>query len=382
MVPISAGGLTKPTTSHNIMQSQPVAKPTTVTSAPLNLHITCKDMKQDIASGTDTVHVQSCSTDPGTALNVAKIESSDEETPLPVGTLPANITTNTDICAKETGNVEMSSSDNVPEHVETDLASKILPVETINYTQNNRHVEINSLPEETSAEPPALQPTNNDSVAATASTSVTEPATASENKGEIGAEKNEADSSSETDMDTSTHNLAKPKTPLTLPVSTSDVDKEQTDAYSDNETIPDKDIEPQIPVINDKIIETGNNTVEKSTDTSHTLEMTEGPSDVGKKGVALKLQPMSDIDINIWSNKVGHYYKFKMGLPTPNTKNNATLAGPTLGEIDQQLLSLSGHKEVDYTPMLTSARTQNLNLYGKSQKKHRPSANGPSALRQ
>ena len=82
--------------------------------------------------------------------------------------------------------------------------------------------------------------------------------------------------------------------------------------------------------------------------------MTEDPSDVGKKGVVLKLQPLSDIDIDIWSNKVGHYYKFKMGLPTPNTKNNATPTGPTLGEIDQQPLSLRGHKEVDYTPMLTS----------------------------
>ena len=105
MVPIAAGGLTKPTTSHNTMQSQPVIKPTTVTSTPMNLHITCKDMKQDIASGTDTVPVQSCNTDLGIALNIAKTESSDKETPLPVGTSPANTTTNTDICAKETGNV-------------------------------------------------------------------------------------------------------------------------------------------------------------------------------------------------------------------------------------------------------------------------------------
>ena len=167
-------------------------------------------MKQDIASGTDTVPVQSYNTDPGIALNVAKIESSDEETPLPVGTSPANTTTNTDICAKETGNVEMSSLDNGPEHVETDPASKILLVETINCTRNNGHVETNFLLEETSAEPLPPQPTNNDSVTATASTSVTESVTASENKGEIGAEKNAADSSSETEMDTSTHNSAKP----------------------------------------------------------------------------------------------------------------------------------------------------------------------------
>ena len=82
----------------------------------------------------------------------------------------------------------------------------------------------------------------------------------------IGGEKNVADSSSETEMDTSTHNSAKPKTPLTLPVSTNDVDEEKTDAYSDNETIPDTNIEPQIPVINDEIIETGNDTVKNLTE--------------------------------------------------------------------------------------------------------------------
>ena len=70
-----------------------------------------------------------------------------------MGTSPANTTTNMDICAKETGNVETSSLDNVPEHVETDLVSKILPVETLNCTRNNGHMETNSLPEETSAEP-------------------------------------------------------------------------------------------------------------------------------------------------------------------------------------------------------------------------------------
>ena len=184
MVPIAAGGLTKPTTSHHSMQAQPVTKPTTVASTPLNLHITCKDLKQNIASGTDTVPVQSSNIDPGIALNIAKIESSDEDTPLPVGTSPTNTITNTNICAKETGNVETRSSDNAPEHVETDLASKNLPVEMINCTQNNGHVETNPLPEETSAEPPPPQSTNNDSVAATASTSVTDSITASKNKDE------------------------------------------------------------------------------------------------------------------------------------------------------------------------------------------------------
>ena len=118
--------------------------------------------------------------------------------------------------------------------------------------------------------------------------SVTDSITATKNKDEIGAEKNRADSISEAEMDTSTHNLAKPKTPLTVPVSTNDVDEEQTDAYSDNETIPDTNVEPQIPVINDEIIETGNDTVDNSTDISHIPEMTDGSTEVDKKGVVLK----------------------------------------------------------------------------------------------
>ena len=121
------------------------------------------------------------------------------------------MTTTTNIGANETGNVETRSLDNAPEHVETDLASKNLPVEMINCTQNNGHVETNTPPEETSAEPPPPQSRNNNSVAATASTSMTDSITATKNKDEIGAEQNAADSSSEAEMDTSMHNnSAKP----------------------------------------------------------------------------------------------------------------------------------------------------------------------------
>ena len=302
--------------------------------------------------------------------------------PLSVGTSPDNISTTMNIGANETGNVDTRSSDNAPEHVETDPASKNLPVETINCTQNNGHVETKTLPEETSAEPPPPQSRNNVSVAATASTSVTDSITATKNMDEIGAEKNVADSSGEAEMDTSTHNSAKPKTPLTKPVRTNDVDEEQTDAYSDNETIPDTNVEPQIPVINDEIIETGNDTVDNSTDISHILEMTDGSTEVGKKGVVLKLQPLSDIDIDIWSNKVGFYYQFKADLINPNTENKATPAGPTHCVTNQQPSSLRGHKEVDYTSMLTSDLDSEPETVQRNPKKYRPSANGPSALRQ
>ena len=110
--------------------------------------------------------------------------------------------------------------------------------------------------------------------------------------------------------------------------------------------------------------------------------MTDGPTEVDKKGVVLKLQPLSDIDINIWSNKVRYYYQFKVDLTTPNTENNATPAGPTLGETNQQPLSLRGHKEVDYTSVLTSDLNSEPETVQKKPKTYRPSGNRPSALRQ
>ena len=82
--------------------------------------------------------------------------------------------------------------------------------------------------------------------------------------------------------------------------------------------------------------------------------MTDTQTEANKKILVLKLQPLSDIDIDIWSNKVGHYHQFKADITTPKTENNATPVGNTPGEIMQQLLSRRGHKEVDYTLMLTS----------------------------
>ena len=139
-----------------------------------------------------------------------------------------------------------------------------------------------------------------------ASTSVTDPITVSTDAGEIGAEQTTADSSNVTEMDTSMQNSAKPKIPPPLPVSNDDVDQEQTGAYSDDGTIPDTNVEPQSPVVNDKIIHTGKDTVENSTDTSHIPEMTGTQTEANRKMLVLNLQPLSDIDIDIWSNKVGH----------------------------------------------------------------------------
>ena len=122
MVPIAAGGPTKTTTSYHSMQTQPVAKPTTVTSPPQTQHVTCKDMEQDVSTGIVTAQSSKGNTVPGTALNVAKSESSVEDTSLPVGTTPTNTETVTINCAKNTGNVETTSRN----HMETKLSLSLL----------------------------------------------------------------------------------------------------------------------------------------------------------------------------------------------------------------------------------------------------------------
>ena len=70
------------------------------------------------------------------------------------------------------------------------------------------------------------------------------------------------------------------------------------------------------------------------------------------KNVVLKIQPLNDIEIDIWRNIVRCYYQFKVD-PTPlNVKN--TSVPPISKENDEQPMSLRGHKGVDYTSMLTS----------------------------
>ena len=43
------------------------------------------------------------------------------------------------------------------------------------------------------------------------------------------------------------------------------------------------------------------------------------------KSVVLKIQPLKDIEIDIWSNMVGHYYKFNVAQDPPNLKNASAL---------------------------------------------------------
>ena len=152
------------------------------------------------------------------------------------------------------------------------------------------------------------------------------------------------------------------------------------DAYSDAETIPNTDDDTQIPDVNDKVIDTGNDTVEIPTDLVLSPNMTEKTAEPNDKSAVIKIQPLNDIEIDIWRNKVGSYYQFKADQTPPNEMNTPTLQ--ISEENDEQPTSLRGCKGVDYTPMLTSDLDSEVETDRKKPKNYRPRASGPSILRQ
>ena len=292
--------------------------------------------------------------------------------PLPVETLPANNELNPNVSAKDTGNVGTEGSKNVTERVATETDAGTSQVETLPYVQNTTHVET-SPPEETSTNPPTPLLTEANGTATEHSTSARPTNCDTSNTGENGDVKEVADSSMEVVKDTSTQNLESPKTPVAY------LDYEvKTDAYSDDDTIPNIDDDTQIPAANAKVIDTGNDAVETSTDLTLTPEMTKKMAK--SKSAVLKIQPLNDIEIDIWRNTVGCYYQFSVDPTTLNVKN--TSVPPISEENDEQPISLRGHKGVDYTSMLTSDLDSEVDTDKKKPKKYRPRASGPSTLRQ
>ena len=288
-------------------------------------------------------------------------------------TLPARNESNTNLSAKNTENVETKGSKHVTEYVATETDAVTSQVETAPHAQNTAHVET-SPPEGISTHPPALLPNEASGSVTEHSTSETLARTSS--TGENGTIKEAADSSMEIEQDTSMLNLESPKTP----VANLDDDEAKTDAYSDTETIPNTDNDTQIPDVSDKVIVTGNDTVEIPTDLVLSLNMTEKTVELNDKSAVIKIQPLNDIEIDIWRNKVGSYYQFKADQIPLNEMNTPMLQ--TGEENDERPTSLRGHKGVDYTPILTSDLDSEVETDRKKPKNYRPCASGPSTLRQ
>ena len=84
----------------------------------------------------------------------------------------------------------------------------------------------------------------------------------------------------------------------------------------------------------DDNIEAGNDTTEVPTNTPVNLKTEAVQTDVIKQDVVLKLQPISDIDIDIWSKQVGQYHIFKAdsSVGTPITEDNSAQDGYHLHE--------------------------------------------------
>ena len=330
------------------MQSQPVSKPSTVSVPKLK-------------------------TVPGTGISIVKGEKTVADEPLSVETLPANNESNLNLCAKNTENVETKGSEHMTGHVATEVDAVTSQVGTAPHAQNTIHDET-SPPGEISTHPPALLPKEASGSVTGHSTSETPVCTSS--TGENGTIKEAADSSMKIEKDTSTLNLESPKTP----VANLDDDEVKTDAYSDDETIPNIDDDTQIPDVNDTFIDTGNDTVKIPTDLVFSPNMTEKTAKPNGKSAVIKIQPLNDIEIDIWRNKVGSYYQFKVDQTHLNEKNTPMLQ--ISEENDEQPTSLRGHKGVDYTPMLTSDLDSEVETDRKKPKNYRPCASGPSTLRQ
>ena len=188
-------------------------------------------------------------------------------------------------------------------------------------------------------------------------------------------------------MDTSLCDSAEPNKSSPLP-GNSDIDMEQTDAYSDDGTPADTDNNPQTPAGNDESIETGNDITEESSDSPVNLKTKETQTVGTKQSIVLKLQPLSDLDIDIWSNKVVQYHIFKAdnSVEPPKTEENLVHEGYSLREHsklkkDKELsVSLRGHKEIDYSPILTTGVDSEPKSGYKKPKNHWASASGPSAI--
>ena len=349
MVPVAAGGPTMPTISYQSIQSQPLSKPSIVS-------------------------VPKPKTVPGTGISLIKGEKKAADEPLPVETLPINNKYNPNISAKDTGNVGTQESEKATEHVATEKVTSAPQVETVLDVKNTPHVET-APPVEITLNPLASLHTESSGIPTEHSTSGTPTTCDTSDNGNNGDIKKAADSTKNVVNVTSTQNLESPKTP----VSYLD-DAAKTDVYSDDNTIPDIDNVTQIPVANAQVIDTGNDAVESSIDLKHISEMTKRPAELKSKSAVLRIQPLKDIKVDIWSNTVGDYYQF-LPDPTPSNVINTSVT-PVNEENDDQPISLRGLKSVDYTSILTSDLDSEVEIDKKKPKKYRPRVSGPSTLRQ
>ena len=320
------------------------------------------------------------STIPGTGISLLKGEKSENHAVsilLSVETLPASNEQKPNLSAKVTLDVETNKygttdTDAVTSQVETEQSTVTSQVETELLAQQPMHVET-SPPRETSIDTVATLSTDPSGMGMERPTSGSSTNQDAFNSGESGAEKEVTDSP----MDTSMQSPDAPKTPVAY------LDKDvKTDPYSDSdvETIPNTDKNSQIPVVNVEDNDTGNNIVKQETDFVLSPEKTDKTIEPISNGVVLKIQPLKDIEIDIWSNKVGCYYHFK-AEPTP-FKEIGKLQLKTSEETDDRPISLRCCKGVDYTPMLISDIDSEVETDRKKPKKYRPCASGPSTLRQ
>ena len=91
--------------------------------------------------------------------------------------------------------------------------------------------------------------------------------------------------------------------------------------------------------------------------------------------MVIKLHPLRDLDVDIWSNRVGTYHKFEMDVAIPKKENDSNHVDTSATD---DTPSLRNHDDINYSPMLTSEVESEYEIPKKKPKNYRPSANGPS----
>ena len=101
---------------------------------------------------------------------------------------------------------------------------------------------------------------------------------------------------------------------------------EQDETSNKDESLANTNTNSQTPadMDTDKTIKVGNDNTDISLNSPKNLIEEETQTEAKKHDFVLKLQPLSDIDINIWSNRVGQYHTSKriLKLEPPTLKTS------------------------------------------------------------
>ena len=99
-----------------------------------------------------------------------------------------------------------------------------------------------------------------------------------------------------------------------------------------------------------------------------------------QKTAKLILQPLKDVEIDVWCNKTSDYHRFVPPLDSPeSSENTGYILRARKPKVTANGLSLRKTNSVDYAPMLDSDADDSDGAKKTTPSKIRPKLDGPSA---